>query len=362
MTIATPIPPIQSALGNPAQTTDFYRPASDLADAFFAQALQSGSLAHGYILKGRHADELYALALKIAQVLSCENPPAPPEGALLTLASLACGACTPCRWVRDNSHPNVLTVSRLTYLVGEKGSDLSVDELEKLNKKGSSTQIKAEQIDRLLSQLALSSTQPRIVIFTDAEERGADYPSGVPAPFEWRSLESNAEKSFHVLPLERHLFNAASANRFLKTLEEPPPRTIFFFLAETEEQLLETIVSRCQVVPCLGAASSNESLSLLKDEDHAFLSSFLSRCQSRQEAYALAEAFENYFVRERGQSLCQALESLQSVLRSTVSLQDEATFRQYRRRLQQLETSRRRLDARVNESAVLLDFVLSFTM
>jgi len=37
-----------------------------------------------------------------------------------------------------------------------------------------------------------------------------------------------------------------SANAFLKTLEEPPPRTIFLLLTESPEQLLPTIISRCQ--------------------------------------------------------------------------------------------------------------------
>ena len=37
-----------------------------------------------------------------------------------------------------------------------------------------------------------------------------------------------------------------SANAFLKTLEEPPPRTLFLLLSERPEQLLPTIISRCQ--------------------------------------------------------------------------------------------------------------------
>ena len=37
-----------------------------------------------------------------------------------------------------------------------------------------------------------------------------------------------------------------AANAFLKTLEEPPPNTIFLLLTECPEQLLPTIVSRCQ--------------------------------------------------------------------------------------------------------------------
>ena len=37
-----------------------------------------------------------------------------------------------------------------------------------------------------------------------------------------------------------------SANAFLKTLEEPPPHTIFLLLTDSPEQILPTIISRCQ--------------------------------------------------------------------------------------------------------------------
>jgi DNA polymerase-3 subunit delta' len=40
--------------------------------------------------------------------------------------------------------------------------------------------------------------------------------------------------------------NDQSANAFLKTLEEPPPKTLFLLLTDQPERLLPTIVSRCQ--------------------------------------------------------------------------------------------------------------------
>ena len=40
--------------------------------------------------------------------------------------------------------------------------------------------------------------------------------------------------------------NAAGANAFLKTLEEPPAKAVFLLLTDAPEQLLPTIVSRCQ--------------------------------------------------------------------------------------------------------------------
>ncbi|HEU4719641.1 MAG TPA: DNA polymerase III subunit delta [Bacteroidia bacterium] len=42
--------------------------------------------------------------------------------------------------------------------------------------------------------------------------------------------------------------NAASANKLLKILEEPPDKTLFLVVTENEDQLLRTIVSRTQLV------------------------------------------------------------------------------------------------------------------
>ncbi|NHF59061.1 DNA polymerase III subunit [Flavobacteriaceae bacterium TP-CH-4] len=42
--------------------------------------------------------------------------------------------------------------------------------------------------------------------------------------------------------------NNAAANKLLKLIEEPPNKTIFLLVAQNEEQLLQTIQSRCQIV------------------------------------------------------------------------------------------------------------------
>lgn len=43
--------------------------------------------------------------------------------------------------------------------------------------------------------------------------------------------------------------NEPAQNAFLKTLEEPPPRTVFLLLTEEPQQLRETVISRCLRVP-----------------------------------------------------------------------------------------------------------------
>lgn len=381
---ATSLNPLPEAMTSPEDVHTF--PTSDrthpsdtpeidfpLADAFFAEAIARRTLSHGYILKGPAAGPMYRLALQIARIVNCRrarllSEPRTAENGK-RLEDLACGECTDCRWVEQNAHPAVLTISRLTYLVSETGGDLSPDDLEKLAKKGrAATQIKAEQVDRLLAQLGLSSEHTRVVIFTDAEERPATQPSDVIAPFEWRSVAANQEKSFHIRPLERRLFNHASANRFLKTLEEPPPRTLFFFITETEEQILETIVSRCQVIPCRMLRTPDVPLSI-SDPERAFLKDFLRRLSGDMDAVQAVEEFEGFFIRERGLTALQSLDSLQVYLRESYRHQSyqeqsgrlftEAGFLAYRRIQEHVDIARRQISDLVNEGQTLLNLFLT---
>ncbi len=50
--------------------------------------------------------------------------------------------------------------------------------------------------------------------------------------------------------------NVAAANRLLKTLEEPPPNTTFILTTANPSRLLDTIVSRCQMVKLHPLANS----------------------------------------------------------------------------------------------------------
>jgi DNA polymerase-3 subunit delta' len=66
------------------------------------------------------------------------------------------------------------------------------------------------------------------------------------------------------------LLHGAPANAFLKTLEEPPARVTFILLARTRDSVLETILSRCQIVAFRFIAEA-EALPLLMDESRATL-------------------------------------------------------------------------------------------
>ncbi len=333
-----------------------------LADRFFASAIRANRLAHAYILKGKSYGAMYNLVLQVAQALNCQNKSAYDSGA--SLAGLACGQCVSCRWVSQNAHPGVLTVSRMTFQSHDNGRDLlSTEGLEKLAKKSEwPTQIKTDQISLLIGQLGRSSDAVRVVIFTDSEELPASTVSDVPAPCEWRSLEATEERSFHIRPLERQVFNEASVNKFLKTLEEPPPNCLFFYIAETEEQLLDTIVSRCQVLPCLSDNGLTGSDSI-PAEYQVFLENLVTRIQRKTDVYALASEFETFFQVQAGLSLAQGVEVFQRYLRTRFMnrLLDDVGFGVYREIQQLMETTSRMLGAKTNETQSVLQMFLKLT-
>ena len=56
--------------------------------------------------------------------------------------------------------------------------------------------------------------------------------------------------------------NTQAANKLLKLIEEPPEKTIFILIAEDEEQIINTIRSRCQILhfPPLAEEAISEAL------------------------------------------------------------------------------------------------------
>ncbi len=103
-----------------------------------------------------------------------------------------CGACDTCRHVAERTEPDI------HWVFPEKKSRI----------------ISADQIrDKLLSAIAQTSL-------------AGGWKAGV------------------LVGADR--LNDASANAFLKTLEEPPERTLFLLLSDAPQQLLPTIISRCQ--------------------------------------------------------------------------------------------------------------------
>jgi len=310
---------------------------------FLAQALQARLLSHAYVFRGSHTPQLYQEALCLAQLVNCETLLAATEPApLKTDFPEPCGQCLSCKWIAGNSHPAVMTVSRQTFLPdAEWGKPIKA-----------ATQIRTGQIDQLLHALALSSPYCRVIIMTDAElvpKTTRPFASGdVPPPADWQALQKDDSQTLLWQPLSRQTLNTSAANKMLKTLEEPPARTLFVFLTDHEDQLLETIVSRCQVLP-FNTAVVTDGVST----DVPALAALLRECQPNTNAYALSQQFFEVLA-EGGQSEVQGVDALQRSLKQQLATANTLKdFQQIKAAMMPLESARRQLLSKANRDQTI---------
>ncbi len=86
-----------------------------------------------------------------------------------------------------------------------------------------------------------------------------------------RALDNMVNQTSHrggqrvVVIYPAHKLNRNAANALLKTLEEPPANTLFILLAHDVQQLLPTIISRCQLV-LAGAPTTDAAVAYLNQQ------------------------------------------------------------------------------------------------
>jgi len=216
--------------------SDKFKLNQPIITQFFEAAL-SGSfkLHHAYMFTGSDLMAQYYTSIQIAKILNCQNDKTHTENCI----------CTNCLWINRNRHPAVITISPIDYTYGNKDSKTS-------------TVITVNQARYLKEALSTSSPYYRVIIFTDAAE---DKTYEKKAELLWKeyegilappALENSSEYdrvSWLPLPIKQETFNPATLNSLLKTVEEPEDRVIFFFLTKDKEDIIDTIVSRCQILP-----------------------------------------------------------------------------------------------------------------
>ncbi|MBL0881905.1 MAG: hypothetical protein IBJ16_00915 [Chitinophagaceae bacterium] len=111
------------------------------------------------------------------------------------------------------------------------------------------------------------------------------------------------ESDYKALVLWMPEYLGKEGNKLLKLIEEPPPNTLFILVAESEEQILPTILSRCQLV----------KIPMLEDAEieQALIERTKTNPETARQIAAIAEG--NY--REALQLLQHAEEDWQSLLR-----------------------------------------------
>jgi DNA polymerase-3 subunit delta' len=149
------------------------------------RSLERGRLAHAYLFTGTQLDILESLAFNLARTLNCQKPEKR-RGASVD----ACGQCLPCQKIEHGNHADVHWVRPES-----KTRIITIDQVRDLMRE---------------IQLKPSEAEYKIAVIVAADR-----------------------------------LKVEAANAFLKTLEEPPAKSIIVLLSTEPQRLLETIISRC---------------------------------------------------------------------------------------------------------------------
>jgi DNA polymerase III subunit delta' len=151
------------------------------------RSLARQRLGHAYLFSGDDLDHLELVARTLAKTLNCQQQR---QSDLVPGAPDSCDECLSCRKIDGSNHPDVQWV----------------------RPESKSRVITIDQIRDLMQTIFLKPTE-------------AEYKVAV------------------IVGADR--LNQQAANAFLKTLEEPPPRSILILLSTEPGRILETILSRC---------------------------------------------------------------------------------------------------------------------
>jgi DNA polymerase-3 subunit delta' len=149
------------------------------------RSLARGRLGHAYLFTGDALEELETLARTLAKTLNCQNP-VKTSGT----ATDCCDECLSCRKIEDENHGDIRWA----------------------RPESKSRVVTIDQMRELMQQIQL---KPNEAQFKVAVVVGADR------------------------------LNPQAANAFLKTLEEPPAKSVLILLSTEPSRILETILSRC---------------------------------------------------------------------------------------------------------------------
>jgi DNA polymerase-3 subunit delta' len=180
-----------------------------LSSQFAQLEARRPALPHALLIHGRSGLGKTALAMAFAQRLLCEGT---------TTGGLGCGHCQACLWFVQGNHPDFRLIQP------EALDEAAPAEAEPRRREGeASRQIRIDQVREVQALLAIGTHRRglRVVVIRPAEA-----------------------------------MNPAASNALLKSLEEPPPNTVFLLVSSAPQRLLPTVRSRCQRVPVPPASAA----------------------------------------------------------------------------------------------------------
>jgi len=227
------------------------------------KSISSKRVAHAYIFYGSEGVGKDALVLEFAKVLNCERQ-----------QQEACGECSSCKKMITLQHPNVRLIFALPVGKNEKQGDDPVAVLTE------------NQITEIREQLGIKSRDPyHHIEIGKANFIKINSVREIKRESSLSQIETG-KKIFILLNAE--LMNTEAMNSLLKTLEEPLPNTILLLTTSGKDQLLPTILSRCQLVRC-DVLSNEEVEHALMERDGADQASAQLAAQLANGSYGAAK-------------------------------------------------------------------------
>ena len=186
------------------------------------KSVENKKLSHALMFLGSEGNGALALAIAFAQFINCENK----------INGDSCGECPSCSKSNKYVHPDIHF--SFPVIKKEKNPPISLDYIK-------------EWRAALLENPYLSYME--WLNFMDFENKQAnitiDECHSIIKTLSLKAFEGN----YKILIMWLPEFLGKSGNTLLKIIEEPAPNTLFIFVAYDKESILNTILSRTQIIP-----------------------------------------------------------------------------------------------------------------
>jgi len=278
------------------------------------ELVQKNRLSHALLFLGREGSGALPLAIAFAQYVLCEkvNAKFNKSAASLfgeekiaqaqTCLEDSCGQCSSCIKVSQLIHPDL----HFSYPALKRDSN---------HKQVLSTDYIAEW-RQFIQQYPYNNVSDWIDFLKENSKLKIDSPAnkqGNITVFECDDIShklslKSFESDYKILIMWMPEFLGKEGNKLLKLIEEPPPDTLFIFVAEDENAILPTILSRTQLIKVPSLSNVEIEEALIKDHQLA-----------AEKAAEIAAVAEGNF-REALQLLRAPEEDLQAQIREWLNI------------------------------------------
>ncbi|HWK06413.1 MAG TPA: hypothetical protein VNS58_22420 [Puia sp.] len=198
------------------------------------ELVQFNRLSHALLFLGNEGSGALPLALAFAQYTVCEkiNSSGPEQGSGQPLLTDACGVCPACVKARQLIHPDI----HFSYpVIPKKAGDKPVS------------------TDYISEWREFMGKHPYGNAYDWLQFIGAENKQGNITAHECNDIIhklnlKSFESGYKILIMWMPEYLGNEGNKLLKLIEEPPANTLFLLVAENESLILQTILSRTQLV------------------------------------------------------------------------------------------------------------------